>query len=86
MSLTLASATVPMTVNAENTMYGDVDCDGALGISDYLALNRFLRGQVDLANMKNADVNDNGFISKADCSILLDYMVGTLTELPYNGN
>lgn len=73
-------------VSAEEPAYGDVNCDGRIGLVDAICLDRYLCGILDLADLRNADVNKNGIISVADASILSDYMLGSVPQLPYRGN
>ncbi len=74
-------AAIPMTINissasaedyiVENaqvlTLFGDVNFDGNVGISDAVQLNRYLLGRIsELGNIKNADLLADGVIDIYD--------------------
>lgn len=86
------SVTVKAEDNTDNTgdstgtetMYGDVNCDGEVGIADVLALNKNLLGGEALTAQGeiNADVDRDGKPTNADVLNILKYSVKILDVLP----
>lgn len=68
----------------DDVVYGDVNCDGTVNISDVLTLNKNLLGGETLteAGRLNADVDLDGSPTAADAMNILKYTVKILTELP----
>ena len=66
-------------VNGDGTrplLYGDVDCDGEVNISDVSELiDLLLSNSADIIERPSADVNGDGFINIADVSDLIDYLL-----------
>ena len=62
---------------------GDVDGDGTISVSDVVTLNKCLNGLGALQDYSVADTNVNGIIDSVDASILLSFIVGKVTSLPY---
>lgn len=59
------------------TLFGDVNFDGSVGISDAVQLKRYLLGQIDeLGNVKNADLLADGVIDAFDMVYLRKQLVG----------
>ena len=88
--LAAVMAAVPMTMNissafaedyiVENaqilTLFGDVNFDGNVGISDAVQLNRYLLGHInELGNIKNADLLADGVIDIYDMVYLRRLLV-----------
>lgn len=48
---------------------GDANCDGAVNIADYYAINNFT-----WSNNDAADVNDNGVVNPSDATYLLNFL------------
>ena len=58
------------------TLLGDVDDDGEVGISDVSTFIDYLLGtDVAVFNIANADVDDDGQISISDVSLLIDVIL-----------
>ena len=75
--------TVPVGV----VLYGDVNLDGRVDVTDCVLLNKAVAGsvQLDTAANKNADCNGNGEISSDDATVLMQFIVNLVKTLPYNG-
>ena len=65
-------------------LYGDVNLDGNVDISDAVLLNKAAAGMVTLNNQaaKNADCNDNGELGADDAVVLLQFLVHIENTLP----
>lgn len=70
---------------AAATLYGDVDGNGSITLSDAITLNKFLAGQGYLLDTAPADVNLSGTIDALDVQILMDFIIQKLGSLPYTG-
>lgn len=67
----------PNSLNVK-TMYGDVNCDSMVGVSDAVQLQRFLLGDYDeLGNWQNGDFNENGMLDAVDFTMLKQQLAGT---------
>ena len=70
----------------ENTsvLYGDVNLDGKVDISDAVLLNKAASGMVTLNDQaaKNADCNDNSELGADDAVVLLQFLVHVENTLP----
>lgn len=65
-------------------LYGDVNLDGKVDISDAVLLNKAASGMVTLNNQaaKNADCNDNSELGADDAVVLLQFLVHVENTLP----
>lgn len=65
-------------------LYGDVNLDGKVDISDAVLLNKAASGMVTLNDQaaKNADCNDNGELGADDAVVLLQFLVHVENSLP----
>lgn len=79
---TMLGAMPTMSASAAN-LIGDVNCDGSINMSDNVALNRYLNGMCELSNLTNADTNANYVIDTLDSKVLLAFLTGTISTLPY---
>lgn len=77
MNISSASAEDYIVENAEVlTLFGDVNFDGNVGISDAVQLNRYLLGKIsELGNVKNADLLADGVIDIYDMVYLRKQLV-----------
>ncbi len=77
MSLSSVSAEDYIVENAQVlTLFGDVNFDGSVGISDAVQLNRYLLGHInELGNIKNADLLADGVIDIYDMVYLRKQLV-----------
>lgn len=67
-----------------SVLYGDVNCDGRVDITDSVLLNKATAGAVKLneAASANADCDSNGELSSNDSIVLLKFLVHLITSLP----
>lgn len=65
-------------------LYGDVNLDGKVDISDAVLLNKATSGMVTLNDQaaKNADCNDNSELGADDAVVLLQFLVHVENTLP----
>lgn len=65
-------------------LYGDVNLDGKVDISDAVLLNKAASGMVTLNDQaaKKADCNDNGELGADDAVVLLQFLVHVENSLP----
>ena len=77
MNISYASAEDYIVENAEVlTLFGDVNFDGNVGISDAVQLNRYLLGKIsELGNVRNADLLADGVIDIYDMVYLRKQLV-----------
>ena len=88
-SETTASATETETTAATSdsttggVLYGDVNLDGRVDITDAVLLNKKVAGavQINEAQAKNADCNANGELNSDDAILLLKFLVHLVTSL-----
>ena len=68
------------------SLYGDVNLDGKVDITDAVLLNKKAAGQVDLNAQAtaNADCMFNGEINGDDATTLLQFLVQLINSLPVN--
>ena len=66
------------------SMYGDVNTDGEISISDVVALNMFLLNSAENSltdvQMANADCVKNGIVDTSDSSLLINYIAMIITS------
>ena len=79
--------TTTETTTSQQTVYGDVNCDATVDISDVVSLRRFLvsQSQFPLAaqGSKNADVQGNlNGINAQDAVIIQQYVLGMISKMP----
>lgn len=69
-----------------STIYGDVNNDGCVDLSDLSLLNMYLRGSVtaNSINKKYADVDQNTVIDVNDVKVLKEYVMNSNFTLPYS--
>lgn len=69
---------------SNSVLYGDVNLDGKVDISDAVLLNKAASGMVTLNDQaaKNADCNDNGELGADDAVVLLQFLVHVENSLP----
>jgi|GEM_PF-1549747 len=70
---------------ASAAVRGDVDCDGALKVKDYMMLKRYVLGTFDLTEeqLKNADIDNNNKVESKDFMMLKRVILGTYQLSPY---
>lgn len=69
---------------SNSVLYGDVNLDGKVDISDAVLLNKAASGMVTLNDQaaKNADCNDDGELGADDAVVLLQFLVHVENSLP----
>ena len=74
-----------VTVISALSFYGDVDQNGSVASWDGAQILKWLVDYVELTEQQllNADVNLSEAVTALDATIILQYMVGTVVELPY---
>ena len=67
------------------TLFGDVNMDGRIDITDAVLLNKMAAGAVEANQSQrlNGDVNGNGEIDSADGLILFMFVIQQINTLPY---
>lgn len=67
-----------------SVLYGDINCDGRVDITDSVLLNKAAAGAVKLndAAAANADCDANGELSSNDAIVLLKFLVHLVNSLP----
>lgn len=79
-------AAMPAATASASTLYGDVNNDGSVNITDSVSLNRYLAGMIPASdiNMKYTDVDKNMVIDVNDSKVLSGFLVQTVSTLPYS--
>lgn len=79
-----SSTTGTVTSSVVKVLYGDVNCDGRVEITDAVLLNKAVAGAVTLneQQMLNADCDANGEKNSNDAVILLKFLVSLIKSLP----
>ena len=67
------------------SLYGDVNLDGKVDITDAVLLNKACAGAVmlDDATKKNADCNGDSEVGSDDAVVLMQFLVHIVDKLPY---
>ena len=78
---TESSGTSPTT---ETVIFGDVNLDGKVDISDAVLLNKTVAGTISLSEsaQKNADCDGDGETGSNDAVVLLRFLVHLIQTLP----
>ena len=68
------------------SLYGDVNCDARVDITDAVMLNKAAAGVVTLndTQRKNADCNGDEEVGSQDATTLLMFLVNIIKTLPYS--
>ncbi|WP_298483689.1 RICIN domain-containing protein [uncultured Ruminococcus sp.] len=85
---TLTPATTTTTVSEEmSVLFGDVNLDGRVDITDAVLMNKAVAGAVKLGNQAfaNADCLQDGELSGDDAISLLQFLVHLIDSLPVKG-
>jgi endonuclease I len=84
-SIASAYADLQGTVHEKSILYGDVNMDGNISISDVTALIDFLLGtQIEVFDILAADVNQDDAISIGDVTALIDKLLNPTSALMAN--
>lgn len=66
-------------------LYGDVNLDGSVSLSDLMALNKIIAGNsYSEAQLKNADLNNDNKLNEIDKNILQQFLIGAIKKIPVN--
>lgn len=78
-------ATEPSGGDIVPSLYGDVNVDGRVDITDAVLLNKAAAKSVILSEqaIANADCNTNGEVGSDDAILLLKFLVSVIDRLPY---
>ncbi len=76
---------IPFSAVAENILYGDVNQDGKVDLTDCITLSKVNSKIVELSEsqQKAADCDANGTVDDKDGAILLEFVLMLLPDLPY---
>ena len=81
---TTASEPDTTTVPNDNTLFGDVDCNGEISVSDAVLLARFLAEDneitVSAQGKRNADCAYNDIVDNDDLTMILQYLANLVTK------
>ena len=66
------------------SLYGDVNCDGTIDILDAVLLQKYLNGSVQLnyTQLANADCQRDSVLDSTDITVILQYLIDNLLDLP----
>lgn len=82
---TTAAVLTDVIVNSSYaTLYGDVNCDGAVNVADAVLLHKYLAGSVhlNLQQIANGDCSYDSVLSSIDVIVILQHLIGHYTALP----
>ncbi|MFR1719120.1 MAG: dockerin type I repeat-containing protein, partial [Ruminococcus callidus] len=86
---TTASETTVTTKGAVEaaTLYGDINLDGRVDITDAVLLNKAAANAVSLSAQQqaNADCDESGEVDSNDAVVLLKFLVSIIHTLPNKG-
>ena len=83
---TVTTTTTTSSAQTEPTaLYGDLNLDGRVDITDAVLLNKACAGAVmlDDATKKNADCNGDSEVGSDDAVVLMQFLVHIVDKLPY---
>ena len=87
--LTSTSSTTGTTTTEKIIpLYGDVNCDGRVDITDAVLLNKAVAGAVTLESAQqqaNSDCDGNGELGSNDAVVLLKFLVALIKSLAQRG-
>ena len=80
------TTTTSSTLTEPTAIYGDINLDGRVDITDAVLLNKACAGTVmlDSTAKKNADCNGDGEIGSDDAVVLLKFLVHLVNTLPFS--
>ncbi len=83
-STTVSSENTTTAKTPDDVLYGDVNIDGKVDLSDAIILNKACADAVTLSgkSVLNADCDANGSIDTSDAIALLKFLVHLITSLP----
>lgn len=88
---TFADQYIPSEKNAKLNTTGDITGDGIVDTYDYLALTGYITkinkgtpANLTESQLENADCFNDGIITEADAKVMVRFILGEITTLPYN--
>lgn len=88
---TFADQYIPSEKNAKHNTTGDITGDGIVDTYDYLALTGYITkvnkgtpANLTESQLENADCFNDGIITEADAKVMVRFILGEITTLPYN--
>ena len=84
-AIAVSQATKLTNDSFANCAVGDINGDGYINSNDVLAIRSALISETELfeTQRKNGDVNADGELTEQDAKIILRYITGDITKLPY---
>ena len=84
---TTAAAATTVDTNVDDryvTLYGDINCDGVIDVTDAVMLQKYLNDSVSLnyAQLANADCQKDEQIDSTDVVVLMQFLLNSFTSLP----
>ncbi len=83
-TVTETAETTAIVDSAYATIYGDVNCDGAVTVADAVLLHKYLVGAVrfNVEQLANADCSLDNVLTTKDVTVIMQHLSGYLTALP----
>jgi uncharacterized protein YraI len=81
---TTAAKTNVIVNSAYASVYGDVNCDGAVTVADAVLLHKYLVGAIsfNVEQLANADCSLDSVLTTKDVTVIMQHLSGYLTALP----
>ena len=81
---TVSSGTTTTTAAVQSILYGDVNVDGRVDITDAVLLNKAVAGAVALDDTakRNADCDGSNEVGANDAVVLLKFLVHIINSIP----
>lgn len=84
--MTTAATTETSAINPD-ILYGDVDLDGTVSLTDAIVLNKYLAGMVVLSDTARANANcyldKDSNLNEDDTTYLMRFVLRAINDLPY---
>ena len=82
---TITTTTTP-TGSEGSLIYGDINLDGRIDITDAVLLNKYCAGSIEMNAdaLQNADCDGDKEIGNNDAIVLLKFLVQLVPTLPYS--
>lgn len=70
--------------SAYASIYGDVNCDGAVTVADAVLLHKYLAGivQLNVEQLANSDCSFDADLTAVDVTVIMQHLTGHYTALP----
>ena len=68
----------------DTLLIGDVDLDGRRSLVDWVLLNKYIMGTMQLSDIQLylADCDQDGTVGDTDCTLLLQFLLKQISTLP----